>query len=217
MNGGDIRAFSRETVQGRGVGEGKVTPEIGGSGAYAHVRVAVEALSRGRGNIFSWDAGSVIPARFAAAVVRGIDDVVRGGVLAGFELVDVHVSVKDGSYHEEDSSSDAFREAAREALTQALQEAGPLILEAYSTVRAIVPATLSAAVQAVMGSQSGEAVQSETRFHAITANTPAAQVDGLIRNLLAVTGGVGQITYSHGGFRLATEPPDIVEVRVPLR
>ena len=216
MNGELSRALYRETVQGRGVGEAKIQRQVGGSGVYAHVRVAVEALNRGRGNIFSWDARATIPARFASAVVEGIDDAMKAGVLAGFELTDVHVSVEDGSYHEEDSTSDAFREASHEAVTLALREAQPLMLEAYSTVRAIVPGKLAAAVQAVMGLQSGEAVQSQTNLHAITANIPTPHVEGLIRNLLAVTGGVGQITYSHGGFRPAAEPAGSGKTRDPV-
>jgi elongation factor G len=201
MDIGLNRVFYRETVQRRGVGEGKMVRQIGGAGAYAHVQVAVDALSRGRGNIISWNARSAIPAGFAIAVMRGIDEVVNAGVLAGFELTDVHISVEDGSYHEEDSTSDAFKEAAKEAVAMALHQAQPMILEAYSSVSVIVPAKLAAVVQAVIGAEARQAVQSETLLHAITANVSTCGVNDVIRKLLVVTAGVGQVSCARGGFR----------------
>jgi elongation factor G len=206
MNTGLNRAFFRETVQGRGVGEATINREPGGAGAYAHVVVGVYALSRGRGNIFSWNARSTIPAGFAKAVIEGIESVVNAGVLAGFELIDVHISVEDGSYHEEDSTSDAFREAAAEAVADALHQAQPLILEAYSSLSVIVPAKLATVVQTVIGSEARQAVQSETLLHAITASIATSEVNNVIRKVLVVTGGVGQISCAHGGFRSAREP-----------
>jgi len=205
MNTGLNRAFYRETVQGRGVADGKVTPQPDGAGAYAHVRVAVDALSRGRGNVLSWNARSTIPAEFAPAVLQGIDYVMTAGVLAGLPLIDVQISIADGSYHEEDSTRDAFRQAAQEALTAALLQAQPLLLESYSTLSVIVPAKLATVVQTVIGSESRQAVQSETHLYAINAGIATAELNELIRKVLVVTSGVGQITCTHAGFRPAPE------------
>jgi translation elongation factor EF-G len=86
MNNGLDRFFYRETVQGSGVGEGKVIRQRNGLGVYAHVRVEVRALDPGQGTVFAWNAGLNIPAKFAAAVTQGIRDAMNAGVSAGLEL-----------------------------------------------------------------------------------------------------------------------------------
>jgi elongation factor G len=156
MNNELNRFFHRETVRDSGVAEGKVIRQRGGIGVYAHVRVAVDALVRGHGNVLSWHAGLNIPAKFASAVAHGVQDAMNAGVLAGLELTDVHVSIEDGSWHEEDSTSDAFREAAEHAVAQALRQAHPLILQSVSSVSIIVPTELAARVQATSASQGGQ-------------------------------------------------------------
>jgi elongation factor G len=211
MNNGLNRVFFRETVEGSGVGEGKVIRQRGGVGVYAHVRVAVHALSRGRGKVFAWNAGSNIPAKFAPAVAQGVQDAMNAGVLAGLELIDVHASVEDGSYHEGDSTADAFREAARKAAAQALREAQPLILEALSLVSITVPVEFIAEVQATLTSHGGQVMRSEIQPQAITASLRASRVDDLFGELLEITGGHAKISSTSAGFRPRPEPPDTVE------
>jgi elongation factor G len=122
MNSGLNRSFYRETVQDSGVGEGKVIRQRGSSGVYAHVRVEVRPLNRGHGTVLAWNAGLNIPAKFVAAVMQGIQDAINDGVLAGLEVTDVCAAVEDGSYHEEDSTADAFREAAEKAVKEAIRQ-----------------------------------------------------------------------------------------------
>lgn len=105
MDSGLNRSFFRETVQRSGTGEGKVVRQRGGIAMYAHVRVSVHPLDRGQGVVFAWNAGLNIPAKFAPAVSQGVHDVMRAGVLARFELTDIHASVESGSYHEVDSTA----------------------------------------------------------------------------------------------------------------
>lgn len=204
-------------MQGSGTGEGKIVPGIDGAGAYAHVVVAVDALTRGVGNIVRWNARSTIPAEYAPALLEGIDAVIRAGVVAGFELVDVQIAIESGSHHEEDSTRDAFREAAQKALSCALLQAEPLLLEAYSTLQVIVPARLATAVQAVIGAESRQAVQAETQLHAIAAHVATAAVNQLVRKVLVVTSGVGQITCAPGGFRPAPDISDELAASVAVR
>jgi elongation factor G len=112
MNDGLNRSFYRETVRDRGSADGRVVREFGGESVYAHVQVTVRALERGQGIVFAWNAGSNIPVKFAPAVLEGIHKAASAGVSEKFELSDIHISVDDGSYHDVDSTLDAFREAA---------------------------------------------------------------------------------------------------------
>ena len=109
------RSFYRETVQQSGVGDGKVIRQRNSIGVYAHVRAQIRPLNRGEGTIFAWNAGLNIPAKFVHAVSQGIQDAMTLETSTGFELTDVLLSVEDGSYHEEDSTANAFREAAEKA------------------------------------------------------------------------------------------------------
>ena len=129
----------RETVQGSSSGEAKFVRQRGARSEYAHVRISVRPAERGRGAILEWNAGVNIPAHFSASVLRGIQDALRAGA-AGLEVTDINVSVDDGSYHDADSNDESFREAAHEAVLQAIQQAGPTILEAMSLVLITLPA-----------------------------------------------------------------------------
>jgi len=149
-------AFYRETVQDSGVGDVRVIRQQLGTGVYAGVRIAVRGLSRGQGSVFAWNAGLNFPARFASAVLLGVQRVMDAGVLAGLEVTDIHVSVEGGSYHEEDSTVDAFSEAAEKATIEAIRQARPLILEALSLVTIAVSRSLLDAVEATVTSHGGE-------------------------------------------------------------
>jgi len=211
MNNELNRLFYRETVRDSGVGDEKVIRQRGGVGVYAHVRVAVHALRRGQGKVFAWSAGLNIPARFVRAVAQGVQDAMNAGILAGLELTDVHATIEDGSYHEGDSTSDAFREAAGKAVAQALLQAQPLILEALSSVAVTVPPGLVAAVEATVASYGGQTTRSEVPSQAITFSLPASNVDNLIAELLQITDGRARISSASAGFRPRLSPPDTVE------
>jgi elongation factor G len=209
-NDGLNRLFYRETVQGSGVGDEKVVRQQGSIGVYAHVRVAVHALSCGEGRIFSWSAGSSIPAKFAPAVARGVQDAMDNGVLAGLEPTDIYASIENGSYHEGDSTTHAFREAAEKAAAAAIRQADPLILEAWSSVRVAVPVEFAAAVERTVVSRGGqlEVIRSDSSPQAITAKIPTSDVNDLIAELLGTTDGHANISVASAGFRPKPEPPD---------
>jgi len=211
MNNGLNPRFYRETVQDSGIGDCKVVRQRGVIGVYAHVRVLVHALSRGQGKVFAWNAGPNIPAKFAPTVAQGVEDATNAGVLAGLELTDVHVSIEDGSYHDVDSTADAFREAAEKATSQALRQAQPLILEAVSLMSITVPSEFVDVVQATLASHGGQATRSDMPFQAITASLPASHADDLIGELLEITNGHAKISSASAGFRPRPEPPDTVE------
>jgi elongation factor G len=213
------RFFYRETVQDSGIGDQKVVRQRDGISVYAHVRVKVRALNRGEGTVFAWNAGLNIPAKFVPAVSQGIQDAMNAGVSAGLELTDVCASVEDGSYHEEDSTADGFREAAEKAAAEAVRQARPVILEALSSVSIAVPANFVDAVAAAVTSHGGQSIatSSETRSRTLTANLPARNVSNLIAELLQVSDGRASVSSHCAGFRPRPEPPDAVEERVARR
>jgi elongation factor G len=158
------------------------------------------------------------PAKFAPAVTQGIQDAMNAGVSAGLELTDVCVSVEDGSYHEQDSTADAFREAAEKAATEAMRQAGSVILEALSLVTITVPANLVEAVEATTALHGGEArATSETPSRTLAAGLPASNVSNLIAELLQISDGQASISSRSAGFRPKAEPPDTVEQWVVRR
>lgn len=217
MNNELDRVFYRETVRNSGIGERKVIRQLNGISIYAHVPVAVGALSPGRGNVFSWNAGLNIPAKFAPAVIRGAQDAMNAGALAGLQLIDVHVSIEDGSYHEVDSTSEAFREATEKAVGQALHQAGPLLLESISSLSITVPQEYAARVRTTVASRGEEELSSELPATGIMVKIPTSHVFGLIVKLLEITDGQSKVSCASAGFRPATDPPDAVEQWVARR
>jgi elongation factor G len=203
------RFFCRETVTDSGVGDEKVIRQSGGAHVYAHVRVVARALSRGKGAIVTWNAGANIPARFAPAVVLGIQDAMNDGVLAGLEVTDIHASVENGSYHQGDSNAGAFREAAEKAMTEALRQAHPVVLEALALVTVEVPSDLVSTVERVFlvhGERANKS-QSDSALPSISANLPASRVPDLMAELLEATDGRANITSAMVGFQPKLEPP----------
>jgi elongation factor G len=206
------RRFYRETVLGRGIGDVKIARVRDSIGVYAHVRVAIRPLSRGQGTIFEWNAGLNIPAKFANAVSQGVQDAIAAGKLGGFELTDVCVAVQDGSYHQEDSTAEAFREAAEKAVREATLQAGPIILEALSSVTITVPEEFVAAIEAIVKSSGGQpSTRPEIQSGAITASVPSSDLRDFVGELLRISGGQARISIGSAGFRPRPEPPDEVE------
>jgi elongation factor G len=115
----------------------------------------------------------------------------NAGVSAGLELIDVQASVEDGSYHETDSTADAFREAAERAVAEAIRQAGPLLLEAMSSMTITTPVNSVEAVQATVDLHGGviTATSSETLSRTLTASLPASKVSKLITELLQISEG----------------------------
>jgi elongation factor G len=213
MNSELSRLYYRETIQGSGVGEGKVIRRRGGIGVYANVRVAVCALKPGEGTAFIWKAGSAMPAEFAPAIFEGIQGALHSGVLAGLEVTDICTAIEDGSYHEVDSTADAFREAAEIAVTEAIRKASPIELEAVSTVTVSVPDVLSESVELTLASRGGRAkvLPSEHEIKSFSAIVLSEKLSELIAELLRVSSGSAQISSCSAGFRPRPDPPDTIE------
>jgi elongation factor G len=204
------KIFFRETVQGSSSGEAKIVRQRGPRREYAHVVVSVRPGERGRGAIFAWNVGVNIPAHFSAAVLSGVQDALRAGT-AGLEVSDVNVAVEDGSYHDHDSNTEVFREAAHAATLQAIQQAGPTILEAMSLVMITLPANQVEVAELAVGRCGGEAtpaVLTENGSKALAANVPTSCVNELCQEMLEATGGELSITSRANGYRPRTDPPE---------
>ncbi len=137
----------------------------------------------------------------------------QDGVLAGLEITDIHASVENGSHHEEDSTTHAFKEAAEKAAAAAIRQAHPMILEAWSLVRIAVPVEFAAAVDAAVVSRGGEtgAIRSDSSPQAITAKMPTSDVNDLITELQRASDGQASMSVASAGFRPKPEPPHTVE------
>lgn len=197
------KIFLRQTVQGSGGGEGKIVRQRGARREYAHMRIGIRPAERGRGVVLAWDAGPSIPAHFTNSVLVGIQDALTAGA-AGLEVTDVNVTVEDGSYHDVDSNEEAFREAAHAATLQAIQQAGPIVMEAMSLLMITLPANQVEVAELAVGRRGGEAtpaIPKESGFKALAANVPAVAVSELIAELLGVTGGNMMISSQANGFR----------------
>jgi elongation factor G len=205
------RSLYRETVQQSGVGDGKVIRQRNSIGVYAHVRAQIRPLNRGEGTIFAWNAGLNIPAKFVHAVSQGIQHAMTLGTSTGFELTDVLLSVEDGSYHEEDSTANAFREAAEKATREAILQAGPIVLEALSSVTITVPEDFVAAAEASISSHEGRVratPASEIESRTLEAILSSSNLNDLIAELLQISGRRARISSCNAGFRPRLEPPN---------
>lgn len=139
-NVGKPEVAYRETIMTPGSAQTKFVKQSGGRGQYAHVEIEVEPNERGKGNeVVSKIVGGVIPREYIPAVIKGIEEGLATGVLAGYPLVDTKVSIVFGSYHEVDSSELAFKICGSMAIKEAAKKCSPFILEPIMQVDVISP------------------------------------------------------------------------------
>ncbi len=188
----------RETIVHDATAEGRYIRQTGGRGQYGHVWLKVEPLPRGAGFEFvNQITGGVIPSEFIPAVEKGIREAMDTGVLAGYPVVDVRVTLFDGSYHEVDSSELAFKLAAEIAFKEACKQAGLILLEPIMALEVLIPkeylgdvlGDLTARRAKIKGVQdlAGNAVM-------IEAEVPLAEVFGYATSLRSLTQGRGSYT-----------------------
>ncbi|MDB6059278.1 MAG: fusA [Verrucomicrobiales bacterium] len=130
----------RETITKSAEGEGKFIRQSGGRGQYGHACVTVEPNEKGKGiEIVNSIVGGAIPKEYVPAVIDGIEDACKNGVYAGYQVIDMKVSITDGSFHEVDSNELAFKMAGIFAVKEAFKKAGPIILEPLMKVEVTTP------------------------------------------------------------------------------
>jgi elongation factor G len=173
-NVGKPQVAYRETIRGRAEAEGKYIKQTGGRGQYGHVFLRVEQAESGVGLEFvNKIVGGVVPREYIPAVEKGVRERMEGGILAGYPLRDIRVTIFDGSYHEVDSSEMAFKIAGSMALVSACEKAEPVLLEPIMKVEVLVP-------QEFMGDVIGDLNGRRGKIHGMRAKGGAQAVDAVV-------------------------------------
>jgi elongation factor G len=196
-NIGKPQVAYRETIRNRAEAEGKFVRQTGGHGQYGHVRIVLEPAKQGTGFEFVNEiVGGAIPKEYINPVENGIRESLESGVLAGFEMVDVKVSLTDGSYHEVDSSEMAFKIAGSMALKEAAKRAKPVLLEPMMKVEVVVPEEFMGAVTGDLHARRGRVESTESRLSStiIQCQVPLSEMFGYSTDLRSMT--QGRATYS---------------------
>jgi elongation factor G len=171
--------------------------QTGGHGQYARVKIVAEPGAPGSGFQFEDEiVGGSVPKEFIPAVEKGLEGVMGSGVLAGFPVVDLKVSLVDGASHDVDSSAMAFEIAARAALRQALQRGGPVLLEPVMKVEVVTPEDYTGSVIGDLNSRRGQIQGQDMRGNAnvISAMVPLANMFSYVNNLRSMSQGRATFT-----------------------
>jgi len=187
----------KESIRRRAEGEGKFIRQSGGRGQYGHVKLRLAPQPRGEGFAFeNAVVGGVIPKEYIPDVEAGVVEAMQHGIVAGYPVVDVKVSVYDGSYHEVDSSELAFKIAASMAFKDIAKKAEPCILEPIMNVEVVVPNEYMGDVIGDLNSRRGKVRGLEERAGAkvILAQVPLAEMFGYATDLRSRTQGRATFT-----------------------
>ena len=210
-NVGAPQVAYKETITKAVDQDTKYARQSGGKGQYGHVKIHVEPNESGKGYEFvNATVGGSVPKEYIPAVDAGIQGAMLAGVLAGYPVVDVKVTLYDGSYHEVDSSEMAFKIAGSMAFKEACQKAGPTLLEPIMKVSVIVPDEYMGDVIGDLNSRRGQIIKLEARSGAqqIDAHVPLAEMFGYATDLRSRTQGRGQYTM---------EPSHYIEIPKNIR
>lgn len=173
----------------------KYVKQTGGHGQYGHVVINMEPLDRGGGVVFEEKvAGGTIPREYFKAIENGIKEAAQSGVLAGYPVTDLKVTLVDGSYHEVDSSEMAFKMAAVFAFKEAFQKGRPTLLEPIMKIEVVMPEDYLGDVLGQVNSRRGEIQGTDIRpgnSHAVRAQVPLAEMFGYATELRSATQGRG--------------------------
>ena len=196
-NVGKPQVAYRETISKKVKVEGKFVRQSGGRGQYGHVWLEVEPQEPGKGYEFV-DAikGGVVPREYIPAVDKGIQEAMDNGVLAGFPVVDIKVTLIDGSYHEVDSSEMAFKIAGSMGFKEGCHKASPVLLEPIMSVEVVVPEEYMGDVIGDLNSRRGRIMGMDSRAGAqvVSAMVPLANMFGYSTDLRSAT--QGRATYT---------------------
>ena len=217
-NVGAPQVAYKETVRKLADVDHKYARQSGGRGQYGHVKIKLEPNEVGKGYEFvNAVVGGAIPKEYIPAVDQGIQGAMQSGVLAGYNVVDVKVTLYDGSYHEVDSSEMAFKIAGSMAFKEAMRKADPVLLEPIMKVVVIVPEEYMGDVIGDLNSRRGmiQGMEAITGAQEITAMVPLAEMFGYATDLRSRTQGRGQ--YSMEPSHYAELPKSIAETIISKR
>jgi elongation factor G len=193
-NVGKPQVAYKETIKGRTKVEGKFVRQSGGKGQYGHVWLEIEALERGQGYIFENKVvGGSVPREYIAPVDQGVQEAMQNGVLAGYPLIDMKVTIVDGSYHDVDSSEMAFKIAGSMALKAGTVKADPVILEPIMKVEVTVPEEYMGDIMGDINSRRGriEGMEAVAGGQIIRGYVPLSEMFGYATSMRSRTQGRG--------------------------
>ena len=182
----------RETITAAAEGRGLFKKQSGGRGQYGDATITIEPTERGSGvEVENKIVGGVIPREYIPAVEKGILETIQGGVLAGFELIDMKISIVDGSYHDVDSNELAFKMAGILAMKEAVAKAKAVLLEPMMKVEATTPDEYQGDIIGDMNRRRGEVqgIDSKPSGTVITAKIPLAQMFGYATDIRSLSSG----------------------------
>ena len=196
-NVGKPQVSYKETIRKSATAQGRFVRQSGGKGQYGDVKITIEPNESGKGYVFEDKiVGGAIPKEYIPAVDEGIQGAMLNGPLSGHPVVDVKVTLFDGSYHEVDSSEMAFKIAGSMAFKEAVEKADPVLLEPIMKVRIIVPEEYMGDVMGDLNGRRGQITGMETRGGAadIQAFVPLSEMFGYATNLRGRSQGRGQFS-----------------------
>jgi elongation factor G len=211
-NVGKPQVAYREAIRRRAHGVGRFVRQTGGRGQYGHVEIDVEPGERGTGLIFEDRiTQGRIPREYISPTEKGIADALATGVVAGYPVLDIKVTLVDGSYHPVDSSEQAFQIAGSLAIKDALRKADPYLLEPIMKVDVVMPEEYLGDVMGDLSSRRGHILGMEGKgtSQAVVANVPLAEMFGYATQLRSMTS--GRATYSMEFDHYAELPGNLAE------
>ncbi len=196
-NVGRPQVAYKETIKNESEAEGKYIRQSGGRGQYGHVWLKVKPKERGQGIEFIDEIkGGVIPKEYISAIEKGVKEAEEKGVVAGYPLVDMEVTLYDGSFHEVDSSEIAFKIAGSMALQEAAKRAKPVLLEPVMKLEVVIPFDFLGDTIGDLASRRGRIEETKDRVNlkVIDAKVPLAEMFGYATSLRSLTEGRGTFT-----------------------
>jgi elongation factor G len=191
-NVGKPQVAYRETVRKHAEAEGKYIRQTGGRGQYGHAKIKLDPQPPGVGYEFVNDiVGGSVPKEFIKPIDQGIQEALEGGVLAGYPVVDVKVTLYDGSYHDVDSNEMAFKIAGSMAFKEAARKASPVLLEPVMAVEVVTPEDYAGAIMGDLSSRRGriEGMEHRAGSQVIKAIVPLAEMFGYSTHMRSSTQG----------------------------
>jgi len=211
-NTGAPQIAYRETITKNAEGEGKFVRQSGGKGQYGHACITVTPNEKGKGvEVVDEIVGGSIPKEYIPAVIDGINEAIKGGVYAGYQVIDIKVEVVDGSFHEVDSNELAFRMAGIFALKDAFKKAGPILLEPLMKVECTTPDEYQGDLLGDINRRRGTIVSIEAKNGqtVLNAQVPLAEMFGYATAIRSLS--KGRASYSMEPLSFAQVPNSVAE------
>jgi elongation factor G len=211
-NVGKPQVAYRETIRKKAEAEGKYIRQTGGRGQYGHAKIRLEPQEPGKGYEFVNDiVGGSVPKEFIKPIDQGIREAMEGGVLAGYEMVDVKATLYDGSYHDVDSNEMAFKIAGSMAFKEAARKASPVLLEPVMSVEVVTPEDYAGVIMGDLSSRRGriEGMEHRAGSQVIKAIVPLAEMFGYATHMRSST--QGRAEYSMHFARYEEAPRSVSE------